>query len=166
MHVERLNRRHDRSSFGCGKEELDSWFHHHAGQAESRSGSARTYVLVHENRIMGFYSLAASGVAADETPEDLLRGQPRYPVIPAVLLARLAIDASHHGEGLGERLMADAVRRVIAATDHVAVVLLVVDALDDSAAAFYERYGFRRARGDGRTRLLARVKDLRQTFGA
>jgi ribosomal protein S18 acetylase RimI-like enzyme len=63
-------------------------------------------------------------------------------------------------------LLADAVRRVIAATDNVAVVLLVVDAVDEAAAGFYERYGFQRAPGGGRLRLLARVKDVRRAFGA
>lgn len=166
MRIERLGRRRDRSSFHCGRQELDVWFHRQAGQAELRSESARTFVLLDGERIIGFYSLAAFGVVADESPEDLLRGQPRYPTVPAVLLARLAIDISRQGQGLGERLLADAVRRVVAATEHVAVVLLVVDALDEPAAAFYERYGFRRVPDSGeRLRLLARVKDLRRTFG-
>lgn len=166
MRVERLSRRHDRASFRSGNDELDEWFHRQAGQAELRSESARTFALVDEDRVIGFYSLAAFGIAADESPQDMLRGQPRYPVVPAVLLARLAVDASYQGKGLGERLLADAVRRVIAATEHVAVVLLVVDAADDAAAGFYERYGFQRAPGGGRLRLSARVKDLRRAFDA
>jgi ribosomal protein S18 acetylase RimI-like enzyme len=166
VRVERLSRRHDRATFRSGNHELDGWFHRQAGQADLRSESARTFVLLDGDRVIGFYSLAAFGVAADEPPEDLLRGQPRYPVVPAVLLARLAVDASCQGRGLGERLLADAVRRVIAATEHVAVVLLVVDAVDDTAAGFYERYGFQRSAGAGRLRLLARVKDLRRAFGA
>lgn len=165
MHVERLGRNHDRAAFRCGNDLLDAWFHRHAIQAESRSESARTFVLVDEDRVVGFYSLTAFGVAADESPQELLQGQPRYPVVPAVLLARLAVDISWQGRGLGERLLADAVRRVIAATGHIAVVLLVVDAVDENAAAFYEHYGFRRSMDEGRLRLLARVKDLRRAFG-
>lgn len=165
MHVEPLARAHDRAPFRCGNAELDDWFHHRAGQASLRSESARTFVLVEDDRILGFYSLAAFGVAADESPEELLRGQPRYPVVPAVLLARLAIDVSRQGEGLGTRLLADALRRVIATTEHVAVVLVVVDALDERAAVFYERHGFTRAPTGGRQRLVARVKDLRRSFG-
>lgn len=166
MHVERLNPGHDRRAFRCGNDLLDAWFHRYAVQAETRSESARTFVLVDEEQVIGFYSLAAFGVAAEESPEGMLHGQPRYPVVPAVLLARLAVSVAWQRKGLGERLLADAIRRVIAATEHVAVVLLVVDAVDDTAAAFYERYGFRRAPGDGRLRLLARVKDLRHTFTA
>lgn len=106
MHVERLTRRHDRASFRCGNDELDAWFHRHAGQATLRSESARTFVVVDGDRIIGFYSLAAFGVAADDSPAELLRGQPRYPVVPAVLLARLAVDTACQGQGLGERLLA------------------------------------------------------------
>jgi len=164
VRVERLNSAHDRTGFESGNDALDAWFHQQAGQAELRSESARTFVLVHEDRLIGFYSLAAFGVAADESPEGLLHGQPRYPVVPAVLLARLAVHASYQGQGLGARLLADALRRVIAATDNVAVVLLAVDAIDETAASFYERYGFKRAPSGGRLRLLARVKDLRKTF--
>lgn len=167
MHVEPLARGHDHALFRCGNVELDNWFRHRAGQASLRSESARTFVLVEDDRVVGYYSLAF-GVAADESPEELLRGQPRYPVVPAVLLARLAIDLSRQGEGLGTRLLADALRRVIATTEHVAVLLVVVDAVDERAAAFYERHGFTPAPAPagGRRRLVARVKDLRRSLGA
>lgn len=165
MHVERLDRRHERSGFTCGRVELDIWFRRYALQAERRSQSARTFVLMDDERVVGFYSLTAFGITADESPDDLLRGQPRYPVVPAALLARLAIDEAAQGAGLGERLLADAVRRVVVAAEHMAIVLLVVDALDDKAAGFYERYGFRRLEHSGiRLRLAARLKDLRRTF--
>lgn len=166
MQVERLSRRHDRALFHCGNGGLDAWFHRHALQADGRSESARTFVLADGERVLGFYSLAAFAVSADEASDDLLRGQPRYPIVPAVLLARLAIDVSCQGQGLGTRLLADGVRRVIAAAEHMAVVLLVVDAVDESAAGFYEHHGFRRAASPSKLRLLARAKDLRRTLGA
>jgi ribosomal protein S18 acetylase RimI-like enzyme len=94
-----------------------------------------------------------------------VKGVPRYDAVPAVRLARLAIHGSHQGQGLGERLLATAVRDVLAAAEHVGIVLMTVDALDDEAAAFYERFGFVRLETAGaRPALAARIKDLQATF--
>lgn len=167
MKVEKLAKAHDRSRFRCGRVELDEWFHTAAMQAQQRNRSARTTVLVDDGSVVGFYSLATHAVAYGSAPPELVRGVPRYDAVPAVRLARLAIHTDHQGQGLGERLLATAVRDVLAAADHVGVVLMTVDAIDDAAAAFEERYGFVRLGTDrARPALAARIKDLQATFGA
>lgn len=109
--------------------------------------------------------LATRAVAYDSTPLQLVKGVPRYDAVPAVRLARLANHEDYQGRGLGERLLATAVRDVLAAAEHVGIVLMTVDAPDEAAATFYERYGFVRLEA-ARTRpaLAARIKDLQTTF--
>ena len=167
MRVEKLAKAHDRSTFGCGRDELDEWFQTAAMQAQRRNRSARTTVLVDGDTVIGFYSLATHAVAYDAAPHELVKGVPRYDAVPAVRLARLAIHEDYQGRGLGERLLATAVRDVLAAAEHVGIVLMTVDALDEAAATFYERYGFTRL-DTARTRpaLAARIKDLQATFSS
>lgn len=165
LRVEPLAKHHDRKTFRCGRPELDEWLRSMAWQVQQRSHSARTYVLTEDGVIIvGFSSLASHAVAAESTPSELLSGQSRHQPVPAVLLARLAIALEHQGRRLGERLLAAAVRRTLQAGEHIGLVLIAVDALDEKAASFYERYGFVRLSA-GSLRLVARVKDLRATFG-
>jgi len=166
--IERLGRRHNRDAFRSGNEDLDEWFQRSAGQADRRQISARVWVLCDDDieggrRPIGYYALVAHAVTAAAGPGALGQGQPTGFPIGAVLLARLAIDAQHQARGLGARLLADAVRRIAAADEHVAIALLVVDAIDEGAAAFYERFGFERFPAD-RLRLGARLKDVRRTL--
>ncbi|TVP66988.1 MAG: N-acetyltransferase [Nitriliruptor sp.] len=166
MKVEKLTKSHDRSTFRCGRDELDEWFRTAAMQAQQRNRSARTTVLVDDDTVVGFYSLATHAVAYAAAPPELVRGVPRYDAVPAVRLARLAIHEDHQGQGLGERLLATAVRDVLAAAEHVGIVLTTVDALDEHASAFYARYGFVRLELErGRPALAARIKDLQATLG-
>ena len=166
MRVEKLAKTHDRSTFRCGRDELDGWFHTAAMQAQQRNRSARTTVLIDGDTVTGLYSLATHAVAYDSAPQQLVRGVPRYDAVPAVRLARLAIHEDHQGKGLGERLLATAVRDVLAAAEHVGIVLMTVDALDEAAAAFYEHFGFVRLEtARARPALAARIKDLKATFG-
>lgn len=168
LFVERLGRHHNRNAFRSGVEELDDWFKRSAGQADRRQSSARVWVLCDDDidggrRPIGYYALVAHAVTVAASPSELSQGQPPGFPIGAVLLARLAIDEHHQARGLGARLLADAVRRIAAADEHVAVALLVADATDERAVAFYERSGFERFPAD-RLRLGARVKDVRRTL--
>lgn len=98
--------------------------------------------VAHEaGRIVGFYSLAASGVALADLPEDVVRRLPRYPLVPGTLLGRLAVDRTWQGHGLGEHLLLDALFRSL--RSEVASYAVVVDARDEAAMRFYDRYGFR-----------------------
>ena len=93
-------------------------------------------------RIAGYYSLSAASFEKDELPSDLAKRLPHYPV-PAAVLGRLAIDRTHQGRGLGETLLLDAIRRVVRASTTIAVYAIIVDAKNERAHTFYERYGFR-----------------------
>lgn len=135
-------RQHDTSTFSCGEPSLDKWLLADA-ESETKRGSARVWVWLDEHgRVVGYYSLSASKVRRDDVPKALGRGGPLE--IPAVLLGRLALDRSLRGQNLGEILLVDALSRVVDATRTVGVRLVVVDALHERVAAFYERLGFQR----------------------
>lgn len=132
--------RHDVRNFTCGEPSLDVWLREHAIASTVRR-TARTWVWVdQEDSIVGYYALAAHRVARADVPVKIGRGGPTE--IPAVLLARLALSDPLHGQRLGEVLVAGALARIIDATQTVAARLVVVDALHERVAQFYESLGF------------------------
>jgi predicted N-acetyltransferase YhbS len=132
--------KHRLDRFRCGQPELDTWLVHSAAHAESMR-TARTFVWLRHGHVVAYYSLAAHALVRDSLPNTLGRGSPDP--VPALLLAKLALDEGHHGRGLGELLLLDALRRIVGAVEQGAAArFVVVDALDDDAARFYERYGF------------------------
>lgn len=133
---------HRREEFDCGEEALNNYLRRYARQNHERN-IARTFVAVDEtDRVLGYYSLASASIEFASLPADLARRVPRYPV-PAVRIARLAVDRSMHGKGLGAALLADALRRILTASSEVAVKVVLVDAKNERAADFYRHYGFR-----------------------
>ena len=140
--IEPLDKRHDRTAFSCGLPELDRYLSRQAGQ-DVRRRIARVFVCTagDADAILGFYTLSGLSIDLASLPVALSRKLPRHPV-PCALVGRLAVDASVHGRGLGGLLLADAVRRVVAAAETVAMHALVVDAANDSAKRFYEGFGF------------------------
>jgi GNAT superfamily N-acetyltransferase len=158
VRVERLSGGHDLAEFACGNDELDGRLRRHAVSAQQMN-SARTFVLLRGDRVIGYFSLTMGSVRRQDAPARLVRGLPRYPV-GMVLLARLAVDRTEHGNGFGGLLLADALRKALAAGEAVAARLVVVDAVDDRAVAFYERHGFARAPEQER-RLYRTLKDIR-----
>lgn len=103
------------------------------------------YVLVPADQpttIAGYYSLSSTAVRMADLPETTRKRLPRYPLVPATLLGRLAVAGTHRGRGLGERLLIDALQRSLTASRSVASVAVIVDAKDTAGAAFYARYGF------------------------
>jgi GNAT superfamily N-acetyltransferase len=142
VRIEPLGKRHDRATFASGQPDLDDWFRRRAGQDESRN-IARVFVAIDDELgIVGFYSLSTFTLALDHLPEDLARKLPRYDAIPAARIGRLARDERVRGQRVGELLLADALRRILSAARAVAVFAVVVNAKDDTAAAFYRRFGF------------------------
>jgi GNAT superfamily N-acetyltransferase len=139
---EPLEARHTLDGFDCGVESLNVWLKLYARGAVA-SGSARVLVTVDadQQRVCGYYALAAAAVAHDQATERARKGQPHHP-IPAVLLARLAVDATVQGHGIGAWLLQDAMRRALSASNAVGMRVLLVHALDDTARSFYERWGF------------------------
>ncbi len=111
--------------------------------------------------MVAYYSLTAHLLQRAELPRALGRGGPRQ--IPSVLLARLALDRSLHGQGLGGALLAEALERVLAATEIVAARFVVVDAIDEQAAHFYEHHGFRQI--PQTLRLVQKVADIGAALG-
>jgi GNAT superfamily N-acetyltransferase len=133
---------HDRSTFQSGSAALDRWFIERAGQ-DDRRDVARVFVAVDEHRrILGFYSIGAFTIAIEDFPEAMARKLPRYDLMPAALIGRLARHVDGKGRGLGTLLLGDAVRRIVTVNRSFAVQAIVVDAKDDAAAAFYKAFGF------------------------
>jgi predicted N-acetyltransferase YhbS len=124
--------------------------------------SARTFVAVRQGAIVGYSSLTMGSVRKKDAPQKLVRGLPGYPV-GMVLLARLAVDKKAQGEGIGALLLSEALRRAVAAGEAAAARLVVVDAIDDNAEAFYRHFGFLPA-PEHPHRLFRRMKDLRASL--
>jgi GNAT superfamily N-acetyltransferase len=134
--------KHDRAAFSCGVAALDDWFRFRAGQDEKRN-VARVFVAIDDQLgIVGFYSLSSFTLAITDLRSKHKKRLPRYDVIPAALIGRLARDQRVRGEGIGDLLLADVVRRVIGAAHSLAVFAIVVEATDEKAAAFYRDFGF------------------------
>jgi GNAT superfamily N-acetyltransferase len=134
--------KNDRAAFSCGVAALDDWFHLRAGQDEKRN-VARVFVAIDDERgIVGFYSLSSFTLAIADLPSEYAKRLPRYDFIPSALIGRLARDQKVRGEGVGDFLLADAVRRLIGAARSLAVFAIVVEATDETAAAFYRDFGF------------------------
>jgi ribosomal protein S18 acetylase RimI-like enzyme len=103
----------------------------------------RVFVAIDDQRrIVGFYSLNSFTLAIADLPSELAKHLPRYDLIPAALIGRLARDQGVRGEGIGDLLLADAVRRMIDASSSLAIFAIVVEATDEKAAAFYRSFGF------------------------
>jgi GNAT superfamily N-acetyltransferase len=121
---------------------LDDWFHRRAGQDEKRD-VARIFVAIDDQLgVVGFYSLSAYTLSIDDLPAGQAKRLPRYDLIPAALIGRLARDSRVRGYGVGDLLLADAVRRIVSAAGTLAVYAIIVEAKDEPAAAFYSSFGF------------------------
>lgn len=138
-----LGKQRDRKSFDCGERSLNQYLHRYASQ-DIRRRVNRVFVASppdEPRQVIGYYSLSAGGLDATDLPEEIRRRLPRYPV-PVVLLGRLAVAKSQQGKGLGSILLADALHRIAQASQVMAVYAVIVDALNDRAAAFYREFGF------------------------
>lgn len=142
----------ERGKFRSGSEPLDRYFRDQVTQDIRRRVRSCFVALDETGLVGGFYTLAATGILLDELPGSITKRLPRYPLIPAVRMGRLAVDRAVRGCGLGAALLADALMRSSAA--EIAAVALVVDANDDAATAFYEHHGFVRFASQPRTLFL------------
>jgi GNAT superfamily N-acetyltransferase len=140
--IERLERGHVRDAFSCGKPPLDEFIRRLVSQYEKRN-LGRTYVAVRpgDKQVLGYYTLASGALSYQNLPESSARRLPRHPV-PVILLARLAVDQSVQGKGWGEGLLVDALQRGLDLADKLGIHAVEVDAIDQQAKAFYEKYGF------------------------
>ncbi len=158
-----LERNDTPEGFRCGVASLDTWLVEHALGADA-AGSARTYVVVDEeqDRVVGYYALSVASLEREEATGRAARGMPRHP-IPAMLLARLAVDESVQGEGVGAMLLADAMQRTLLVAEETGIRLLLVHAVDEDARSFYLHYGFEASPSDPMNLQLL-IKDIRATI--
>lgn len=156
---ESLHKRHDLESFDCGSPALNEWLQRHALQAEA-SGSAKVFVTTTDGEtVVGYYALATAQVEPEAAAARALKGQAKHPV-PAVLLARLAVDQQHQRQGVGRSLLRDAMLRCLHASEAVGVRVLLVHAKDEQARDWYEQFGFERSPTDP-LHLMLLMKDLK-----
>ncbi|MGO9445092.1 MAG: GNAT family N-acetyltransferase [Thiobacillaceae bacterium] len=141
--VEALGKQHDRAEFSCGKAPLDQYLREQAGQ-DVRTRVAAAFVLCEgkSNAVLGYYTLSAISVDIGAWPENVAKKLPRYLVLPATLLGRLAHDERLRGKDTGEHLLMDALHRSLQASRQVASFAVIVDAKDEVAVSFYKRYEF------------------------
>ncbi len=142
--IARLDDAHDRAGFTCGVESLDRYLQTQAGQDVRRRANG-VFVLTDKadpDRVLGYFTLCATALPPGDVPEAARKHIPRYPLVSATLIGRLAVATDRQGQRLGAVLLADALRRALASAETVGSSMVVVDALDDGAAAFYAAHGF------------------------
>ncbi len=136
---EPLHAGHILTSFCCGVDSMDNWLKQRA-MKNQLSGASRTFVCCDDANVMAYYSLASSAVVTNNAPGRFRRNMPDP--IPVVVLGRLAVDKSLHGQGLGRALIRDAGLRVIQVAEIIGIRGMLVHALSDEAREFYMRVGF------------------------
>jgi ribosomal protein S18 acetylase RimI-like enzyme len=152
--LESLADRHERSVFRCGEDALDRYFQTQATQ-DIRRRIANCFVAVEAvtGEVAAYYTLSSASIPLIDLPPEETKRLPRYPTVPAIRIGRLAVDQRFQGRGLGAAMLADAVTRALRA--DAAAFALLVDAKNDQAVAFYERYGFRTLISQPRTLFLS-----------
>ena len=148
---------HDLSQFTCRHKSLTDWLQKRALSNNEQHGS-RTHVVCDGARVVGFHALAAGSVEHATTPKALTRNMPKP--IPAIILARLAVDTQYQGHGIGAGLLQDAVFRSVNAAKQVAARVLLCHAIDDAARSFYLKHGFMQSPIEDLTMML----DLRKVL--
>lgn len=156
-----LTKYHDRSAFDCGVPALNEYLKRYALQNQ-RKNAARTYVATRGNRIAAYYTLAYGSVAGDEAPPSVQAGLARHP-IPVILLARLAVDLTEKGQGLGAGLLKDALLRTLQAAEIAGLRAMLLHAKDDAARSFYEKFGFEPS-PTAPYHLFLRVSDIKMSL--
>src|SRR5713226_2274142 len=144
LHIRPLDEQHDRIGFACGVESLDRYLKTQAGQDVRRKANA-VFVLIERDepaRVLGYYTLCAMAISQGDVPEAARKHIPRYPLVSATLIGRLAVAKDCQGQRLGALLLADALQRSFDSASTVGSSMIVVDALDEAAAAFYAAHGF------------------------
>lgn len=140
LRIEKLSRHHAVDSFDCGQEALNRFLTRFAF-TNQQANASQTYVGLADDAVIGFYTLVVGEVTYDDAPERLKKGLARHPV-PLMLLARLAVNNTWKSKGIGAGLLKDAMLRTLQAADIGGIRALAAHAKDDTARAFYERFGF------------------------
>jgi GNAT superfamily N-acetyltransferase len=144
LKIEAFDSHHNRTGFTCGVESLDRYFKTQANQDVKRKING-VFVLIdlHEpTEVLGYYTLCATALSQGDVPEAVRKHVPRYPWVSATLVGRLAVAAHQQRQGLGALLLADSVQRTYVSASSIGSSMLIVDAISEQAAAFYEANGF------------------------
>jgi GNAT superfamily N-acetyltransferase len=161
--IEKLRRDHPVDSFTCGRDELDRFLIRYA-LGNQQANASQTYIGLHDQEVIGFYSLVVGEVAFGDAPERLTKGLARHPV-PIMLLARLAVSTTWQGRKIGSGLLKDAMLRTLQAADIGGIRAFAVHAKDEPTKQFYERFGFVPSPTDP-LHLYRLIKDLRRSLEA
>lgn len=152
----------DRTSFSCGKSDLDAWLKQYSRQSEDRDTTRTFLALDDDDGLVGYYATRAYELDLDDASSAFGVGKRRYPV-PAMLLARLAVSQPMQGRGIGSILLFDALQKLLEVSKSIGFEVVVVDAIDQQASVFYRRYGFVPFEDDA-LHLFLTTKNLRLTF--
>ena len=165
LKIEHLKKHHDRKIFDCGSKKLNDFLHKHARQHAERDIS-RTFVLTDDanpKKILGYYTLTVCEVIPSDTPDPRLK---RYPhPMPASKLARLSVCSNSQRNGIGGKLLLNAMERSVAISENAGLIGMFVDAKDDDAARYYKQYGFISTENDHLILYLP-METIRQAFKA
>ena len=133
-----------RKKFSCGKISLDDYLNKQMSQ-DIRNRASTAYVLVNTPNldILGYYTISASAIDLVDIDKDSVKKLPSYPSLPAMLIGRLAIDENHKGKGYGSLLLVDSLKTILDLSKKVGICAVVVDALDQDALRFYQKFGFK-----------------------
>jgi GNAT superfamily N-acetyltransferase len=158
-----LGSEHRVNGFECKVGSLDVWLVKHA-RAAAGAGSARTYVVIdgEQERIVGYHALSLASIEHEDATDRARGGMPKHP-IPAMLLARLAVDKSVQGKGIGAFLLRDAMSRALSVAEQAGMRLLLGHAMNEEARAFYEHFGFGPSPTDAMNLQLL-IKDIRRAL--
>lgn len=161
--IEKLRRDHPVDSFSCGRDELDRFLIRYA-LGNQQANASQTYIGLHDQEVIGFYSLVVGEVAFGDAPERLTKGLACHPVT-VMLLARLAVSTTWQGRKIGSGLLKDAMLRTLQAADIGGIRAFAVHAKDEPTKQFYERFGFVPSPTDP-LHLYRLIKDLRRSLEA
>jgi hypothetical protein len=156
-----IDNTHEVGDFDCGYIELNDYLRKYA-LTNHRNNSSKTFVVLKDNKIIGFYSLAVGAVNIEEAPERIIKGLARHPV-PVVIITRLGVDNREKGKKIGPGLLKDSFLKIISVADIVAVRAILVHAKDAKSASFYLKYGFIPSPFDP-YHLFMLLKDIKKTL--
>jgi predicted GNAT family N-acyltransferase len=141
--IRKLDGTHNKKSFSSGSIQLDYYLKNQAGQDIKKNVSV-TYALTVINAadIIGYYTLSSISIDISELSDEYMKKLPKYPMLPGILIGRLAIDSNHQGKKIGGHLLIDALKRSLLISDQIGINAVIVDAKDDNAVKFYKHYEF------------------------
>lgn len=147
--------------FDCGIQSLNIFLQKHALQSQA-SNISRTYIASDNNKTIGYYSLVYGSVSPQEVAERIRRGGGNYQ-LPIIIIARFAVDQQFQGKGFGKALLKDALIRCANASEIAGLRAVAVNAKDEKARSFYEKFGFEPSPFD-EFHLFLLMKDLKKNF--